>query len=157
MNYTIYCDLDGVLADFAKGYEELTGIDTRTRFVKDNEKFWAPVNDAGAMFWATLDWMSDGQQLWRYIKKYKPYILSAPSLNISSSIGKKAWIKIHIPNSIDRLLLYPRHEKQRFAAPNHILIDDLEKTIIEWREKGGIGIHHTSAINTITQLKKLGL
>ena len=26
-----------------------------------------------------------------------------------------------------------------------------------WREKGGIGIHHTSANNTIQQLKKLGL
>ena len=43
-----------------------------------------------------------------------------------------------ITNRINKLLLYPRHEKQLFAAKNHILIDDLEKTIIEWREKGGI-------------------
>jgi len=26
-----------------------------------------------------------------------------------------------------------------------------------WREKGGIGIHHTSAADTIKQLKELGL
>jgi hypothetical protein len=34
---------------------------------------------------------------------------------------------------------------------------NLEKTINEWNAKGGIGIHHTSAISTIRQLKNLGL
>ena len=101
--------------------------------------------------------MPDGKTLWSYIKKYKPHILSSPSRSQSSRVGKEAWVRINLPNSINKLLLYPRHEKQLFAAKNHILIDDLEKTIIEWREKGGIGIHHTSAIDTISQLKKLGL
>jgi hypothetical protein len=44
-----------------------------------------------------------------------------------------------------------------FAGPERILIDDMEQTIREWNNAGGIGIHHTSASNTISQLKKLGL
>jgi len=33
----------------------------------------------------------------------------------------------------------------------------MEQTINEWNAKGGTGIFHTSAANTITELKKLGL
>ena len=39
----------------------------------------------------------------------------------------------------------------------HILIDDRKSNIEEWRANGGIGILHTSATDTISQLKKLGL
>jgi hypothetical protein len=53
--------------------------------------------------------------------------------------------------------LYSRANKQLFAEPNRILIDDMQKTIDEWNAKGGIGIFHSSAANTITELKKLGL
>ena len=44
-----------------------------------------------------------------------------------------------------------------FAGPERILIDDMEQTINEWNKAGGVGILHTSATNTISQLKKLGL
>jgi hypothetical protein len=33
----------------------------------------------------------------------------------------------------------------------------MKQTIDEWNAKGGIGIFHTSAANTISELKKLGL
>jgi hypothetical protein len=92
-----------------------------------------------------------------YIKKYNPHILSSPSRSQSSRVGKDAWCRINIPGQYKDLLLYPRHEKQRFTGENRILIDDLEKTIDEWNAKGGIGIHHTSAISTIRQLKNLDL
>ncbi len=36
-------------------------------------------------------------------------------------------------------------------------IMDRDDTIASWNAKGGIGIHHTSATNTIKELKKLGL
>lgn len=153
--YTIYCDMDGVLVDFEKGYKELTG--TYSKDHSDNKTFWQPISDAGASFWANLDWMPDGQELWRYIKKYKPNILSAPSQDPSSRVGKEAWVKIHLQNSYNKLYLYSRANKQLFAGKNKILIDDLAKTIDEWNAKGGIGILHTSAANTISQLKKLGL
>ena len=37
-----------------------------------------------------------------------------------------------------------------------VLIDDHLGNIKEFRSKGGIGIHHTSASDTINQLKDLG-
>ena len=156
MSYIIYCDLDGVLVDFAKGYFDLTGIDITT-YKNGNADFWTPVDKEGPKWWANLYWMSDGKLLWEYIKKRKPYILSSPSRSNSSRIGKDAWVRVNLKPDYKSLLLYPRHEKQNFSGENHILIDDMENTIAEWNSKGGIGIHHTSAANTIKQLKELGL
>ena len=53
-----------------------------------------------------------------------------------------------------------RSEKQMYAvsdnlAPN-ILIDDNETNIEEWNKKGGAGIIHTSADESILALQKLG-
>jgi 5'(3')-deoxyribonucleotidase len=149
--------MDGVIVDFVKGYKELTGVDT-TNYVNSTPEFWKSVDQAGPSWWANLDWKSDGTTLWRYIKRYKPNILSSPSRSASSREGKKAWVQSHIPKSQYReLLLYPRHEKQLFSGEYHILIDDLKKTIDEWNATGGIGILHTSAADTIKQLKDLGL
>jgi len=147
--------MDGVLVDFEKGYRELTG--TYSKNHPDNKSFWQPISDAGASFWANLDWMPDGEELWRYIKKYKPNILSAPSQDPSSRVGKEAWVKMHLKNNYNKLYLYSRANKKLFAGENRILIDDMQQTINEWNAAGGIGIHHTSAANTIKELKKLGL
>lgn len=154
--YTIYCDMDGVLVDFEKGYFDLTGVHTK-QYVKGDKAFWQPISEEGAGFWAGLPWMPDGQELWRYIKKYKPNILSAPSQDPSSVVGKEAWLKMHLQNSYKKAYFYNRANKQLFAGENRILIDDLKQTIDEWNAKGGIGIFHTSAADTIKQLKKLGL
>ena len=43
----------------------------------------------------------------------------------------------------------------RDGRPN-LLIDDHIENIKNFRAKGGIGIHHTSARNTIKELRKLG-
>ncbi len=56
-----------------------------------------------------------------------------------------------------KLILHSAEQKQEFANPNAILIDDRPSNIEQWRAKGGIGILHTSADETIEQLKKLGL
>ncbi len=38
--YLIFCDMDGVLVDFDKGYEELTGKSTKHHDVQDKNDFW---------------------------------------------------------------------------------------------------------------------
>ena len=154
--YTIYCDMDGVLVDFEKGYKELTNT-TPSKTFDGKADFWEPISKAGAQWWANLPWMPDGQELWRYIKKYKPNILSAPSQDPSSKIGKEAWLKMNLQNSFKKAYFYNRANKKLFAGPNRILIDDMKQTIDEWNAAGGIGIFHTSAADTISQLKKLGL
>ena len=152
--YKIYCDMDGVLADFESGYEELTGIDLRGEF-KKGEDFWDPISKAGVGFWAGLKWMPDGQQLWDYIKPHKPKLLSAPSREQSSRIGKHVWVKHKIPGT--KLILRYASQKQELATPESILIDDRQVNIDQWEAAGGIGILHTNTANTIQQLQKLGL
>ena len=154
MDYKIYCDMDGVLADFESGYEKLTGIDLRGEFQKGDD-FWDPISKAGVGFWAGLKWMPDGQKLWDYIKPYKPDLLSAPSREESSRIGKAVWVKHKLPGT--KLILRYAKQKQELANPESILIDDRQVNIDQWEAAGGIGILHTSTDNTISQLKELGL
>lgn len=151
--YKIYCDVDGVLVDFDKGYYDLTG--TKASLETPPDQFWEPISKAGSDFWANLEWMSEGKQLWDYIKKYKPKLLSAPSRENSSRIGKREWVKNNIPEA--KLILAAAELKQHYASPKSILIDDREKNINEWVEAGGIGILHTSTSDTIKQLKELGI
>ena len=151
--YKIYCDMDGVLVDFERGYKELTGEDAS--YKTDPAKFWEPITKAGAAFWIKLKWMPDGKQLWSYIEQYNPELLSAPSREESSKIGKRIWVKRNMPGT--KLILRTAERKQEFATPNAILIDDRADNVQRWNEAGGVGIHHTSAENTIKQLKDLGL
>lgn len=153
--YTIYCDLDGVLVDFNQGYKNLTGITPEQANQLGKEKFWEPIAKSGAKFWITLKWMKDGKQLWDYIKKYDPKLLSAPSREESSRIGKRVWVKRELPGV--KLILRNADQKQQFATPTSILIDDRKENIEQWENKGGIGIFHTDTQSTINKLKKLGL
>jgi len=154
MDYKIYCDMDGVLADFERGYEELTGIDLRGEFQKGDD-FWDPISEKGVGFWAGLKWMPDGQKLWSYLKPFKPDLLSAPSREDSSRIGKHVWVKHKLPGT--KLILRYAKQKQELATPESILIDDRQVNIDQWIAAGGVGILHTSAEDTIQQLQNLGL
>ena len=155
MDYKIYSDMDGVLVDFEKGYEKLTGIDLKGEYRPDGENFWKPIEQAGVGYWAGLEWMSDGKQLWSYLKPFNPVLLSAPSRSQSSRIGKHVWVKHKIPGT--KLILRYASQKQELATPESILIDDRQANIDQWEAAGGIGILHTSTANTIQQLQKLGL
>lgn len=152
--YKIYCDMDGVLVDFIKGYFELTGKDISGEFHTD-KTFWDPINTGGVDFWVDLEWTPDGKQLWDYIKKYDPELLSSPSRANDSRVGKRLWVKRELPDS--HLILRSASKKQEFANPNTILIDDRPSNIEQWKDAGGITILHTSAKDTIKQLKQLNL
>jgi 5'(3')-deoxyribonucleotidase len=160
--YTIFCDMDGVLVDFDKGYEELTNKSTRHTDSQDKNEFWKlfnnSLNEKGIteyQYWANLDWQPGGQELWNYIKPYNPYILTAPTYNPESKEGKRDWVKRL--DGIKNIYFKPAKFKSDFSGKNRILIDDRIDTITNWNTQGGIGILHTSADNTIKQLKQLGL
>ena len=153
--YQIYCDMDGVLADFDKGYKELTGVDLGGKHAKGDAKFWKPISDAGSNFWLNLDWMSGGKTLWNYIKQYNPTLLSAPSRENESRLGKRLWVKNNIPGT--KLILASASKKQNYSGTNKILIDDRPDNIEQWRSKGGIGILHTNTADTLKQLQAYGL
>ena len=173
--YVIFCDMDGVLVDFDKGYKDLTGLSTKQADAQGKSEFWKlfgkslkEKNISDKSYWASLDWMPDGKQLWSYISPYNPYVLTAPSVNFDipfeerykiennqSMQGKTEWVQ-RLPN-LRKLYFRSAQRKADFAGPNKILIDDRKDTIDSWNANGGIGILHTSAANTIKQLQDLGL
>lgn len=154
MDYKIFCDMDGVLVDFEKGYLDLTGINLKGEHF-DGPRFWEPVNKKGYDFWINLDWMGDGKLLWNSIKDYNPSILSAPSSKPESRVAKHDWVDRELGKNVEVILRSARNKKE-FAAPNHILIDDREDNIRDWNESGGIGILHKSTDDTLNKLNKLG-
>lgn len=158
MKYTIYSDMDGVLTDFDKRFREFSnGVSPKAYESKyGKEAFWELIDDTvGVPFWAGMDWMKDGKIYWNYIQKYSPIILSAPSRREESRYGKRIWKKRNMPET--KMILAYAKDKKKYATENSILIDDRPSNILEWKEAGGIGILHTSAINTIGELKRLGL
>ena len=157
--YLIFCDMDGVLVDFDRGYKELTGKSTNHSDVQDKNDFWRlldkSLEEKGLTeydYWVNLPWMPDGKELWNYIKPYSPYILTAPSLDPESRVAKREWVEKELPEA-KNIYFRKAQSKPDFSGKNKILIDDRADTIEGWRSKGGIGIHHTSTANTIDQLK----
>lgn len=155
--YNVYCDLDGVLTDFNGDYQKLTGIDItkESHTHKNNRTFFEPIDKAGKGFWSNMSWTKDGKELWSYIEKYKPNLLSAPTRDNSSRVGKMEWVQKELPGV--RLILRSASGKKEFANENSILIDDRPSNIEDWLENGGIAIFHSSTDNTIKELKKLNL
>jgi hypothetical protein len=171
--YTIYCDMDGVLCDFDKGYEDITGKSTDEANAEGKSYFWKlfreSVGNNEKDFWANLPWQPGGQELWNYIKQYNPNILSSPAIDFSlpqdqqlnpdynqAIQGKKEWIAKNL-SGVNEEIFVPAVKKSTFATSKHILIDDMRKNIDAWKAAGGKAILHTSTANTIQQLQKLGL
>jgi hypothetical protein len=158
MEYKIYSDMDGVLTDFDKSFEKYSkGIPPREYEKKfGKEGFWELIDGQGKVgFWVGMPWMEDGKDYWNYIKDYDVELLSSPSRSETSRLGKRLWVRNNLPGI--KLHLAQAYNKKNYAEPNHILIDDRKSNIEQWREAGGIGILHTSASDTIKQLKALGL
>ena len=159
----IYCDMDGVLCDFIVQAKKATGV----IFTQDKAKEHWEVIKKFPKFWSDMPWMRDGKQLWGYIKKHNPHILSASVKNNADpncKPRKLRWISGNLKlNNSARINLVNRVQKQDYTMIGHsgkreqaVLIDDYPKNIKEWTAKGGIGILHTSASSTIRQLKRIG-
>ena len=171
---TIYCDMDGVLCDFKKAISDLFNLKSKNPsepgpmqmagFSDPNEWFnepntrskWQPIQDY-KMFWPSMDWTSDGKQLWRFIQKFKPHILSAYSPYDKNCIrGKNLWIERNLKISDKSKIHLVRRAEKKAYSNGSILIDDFGRNVKEWKSGGGIPIEHKTANQTISELKKLG-
>jgi len=157
--YKIYCDMDGVLTDFESRFEHFTG-----KSPKDYEReygieqFWHLIDSKiGVRFWVGMNWMPQGNELWNFISPYRPSLLTSPSRDNTSRLGKNLWVKNNL-NPKPKVIFAYSKDKQRYADENSILIDDKKSNINEWNAKGGIAIRckdgDTSSV--INELKALG-
>ena len=162
----IYCDMDGVLADFKTAAVKTTGMSiNKWMNIPSSKKKWEAIRNESS-FWYTLPWMPGGKQLWRFIEKYKPHILSAyveESTDPNCVPGKTKWLQTYAGISNKRRINLVRRSEKGLYAKMHarngdkvILIDDYPKNVEDFTRYGGIGIYHTNSSSTISKLKKLG-
>jgi len=156
MDYKIYLDMDGVLVDFDQQFKDLTGMMPREFEAKHGSTgFWEAIDKAGVGFWRGMSWMPGGEALYNRASQFDHELLSSPSRSELSKIGKRLWRRDKTPST--KLTLSRSYLKKNYAAPNHILIDDREDNIQQWRDAGGIGILYKSAEQVNAELDKLGL
>lgn len=152
----IYLDMDGVLTDFDKRYEELFGerpVDPE----KNRKHFW----DNWKKFvdgknFETLEVHPGAYALMQTVKSLKvPYeILSSSGGGYSHDEvieQKKKWLEKHGINVPANFVPGGKH-KAAYAKPSHILVDDMEKNITAYRNAGGPAIHHTDVSKTVREL-----
>lgn len=155
VGYTIYCDLDGVLADFSKGVYDLTHY---TPDEQSANKMWQRIN-AKESFFEHLEWMPNGEQFWKdiiEISEQVPTILTGLPCNGQSKAikGKKKWCCEHLGDDVP-VITCMTSNKYEYSGKNKILIDDRLKTKDSWIKNGGKFIHHQNNANTLYQLREL--
>lgn len=167
-DYRLFLDMDGVLCDFSKGYRKLSNNKTLVETINTDgervarEKYLT----AREEFWENLDWICGGKELWDASKnlfKHVSILSSAGSTDIERGktidAGKRKWLKKNIPemNQSNVFIVLGKHNKQKYASKNGILVDDVQITIDQWNNSGGFGICHNSDYykKTIEDLKDI--
>ena len=161
--YIIWLDIDSTIGDFDAMFAiVLTNLNIPVMISDDfiekygENKFWDIINNIGESFWSDMPPMRDYKILTDFVfdNFLDIRILSACTQDERSVIGKREWLKKYLPqlSNEDIFIVKGSKLKQNYATSNGILIDDNEKNISQWKAKGGIGILHTSALNSIKQL-----
>lgn len=152
-DYILYLDMDGVLVDLSSGYRKRTNKSISPGGMMLGDQIPELKNlDASAKFWATLDWMPGGKQLYRAARKLFKNVRILSSAGTYGDIergkkvelGKRAWVKINIPDmdQKDVFIVPSKYQKPNYADKKSILVDDMALTIRLWNQAGGYGIIH---------------
>ena len=155
----IFIDMDGVLADFNTGVETLTG-DPFPNNEKGRNDYDARKEElTNKRLFRHLPPMEDMWDLLGYVRHTKlPWeILTAAGLVNRELVvfDKNEWIREHVSPTVVVTCTITGSQKGMFAYEGSVLIDDRPKNIESWEANGGTGILHTSASETIKELKKL--
>ena len=172
--YQIYCDMDGVLTDFEKRFVTLLQQEgpkyyskatiaqvTRPKHfdkLEGTEEFWKFIDQhIGLEFWSEMEWMPNGRELWNFIQPYGPKLLTSPSRDNTSRLGKRLWVKENLVPAPEVLFRFG-DAKSDFANENSILIDDKPSNLVAFASKGGIAIEckDGDVSSVINELRKLG-
>jgi len=172
--YQIYCDMDGVLTDFEKRFVTLLQQEgpkyyskatiaqvTRPKHfdkLEGTEEFWKFIDQyIGLEFWSEMEWMPNGRELWNFIQPYGPKLLTSPSEDNTSRLGKRLWVKENLVPAPEVLFRFG-DAKSDFANENAILIDDKPSNLAAFSAKGGIAIEVKDGEiqSVISKLKQLG-
>lgn len=157
----IFFDMDGVLADFDKGVQELCGIpapDVNNPDKAARKIMWQKIKEV-PNFYGKLEPMEEGIRLFNEL--YDIYgnkceiltgIPKADKGIITAEDDKRAWCKRHLPEGVKVNVVYKEDKKNFCTGKDCILIDDLKANIDDWEKAGGTGVFYTGYKDAIKQL-----
>ncbi|KAL6062134.1 DNA repair exonuclease SbcCD D subunit [Balamuthia mandrillaris] len=172
----IYCDLDGVLADFEGGLLKLTPS------IPDNvAEIWSLIR-RNKNFWKRLEPMDGAERLWSFLLSLQHRQEGEDAVKIKILTGvpdgkmgelaatqKRSWCQKHLPrllasssnagqqNEEVEVITCQSSKKFEWSGITHVLIDDREELRQDWETMGGSFILHTDAESTIAQLQNVVL
>ena len=161
----IYLDMDGVVANFDKRFEDLSGMLPQAYVDKHGKNaFWDLIDEKHKVsFWRGIEVMPGANELVSFVSQYPYQMLTAPSVKKQSVIGKGLWVKDKVGTLYPSKpkVFYRKAKEKHMVKPeltkNDILVDDRPDTIARWAGAGGTAILYQSANQVINDLKKLGL
>jgi hypothetical protein len=156
---TLFLDLDGVLADFDRGFLACVGIAPDAYEARlGASAFWGRVG-AEPRFFARLPMTADAAALWSRVEPLTPWILTGAPHSIPTARDEKvAWVAEHLgAAAAARTIVTTASRKSVYCDPGDVLVDDREKYRTAWEECGGRWVTHRSAARTIAELERLGV
>ena len=162
----IYVDMDGVLSNFEKRYEELYHKQPEIDFPSKNKKKKEYYNNweefvAGNNF-LTLDPMPDFMIGFKFLQSISrrgipvKILSSAANEKYQRQLTKEKtqWLMHHNIN-YEPIIVPGKRFKRMYAKPGYVLVDDTLANVQDWHLAGGIGVQHKSWHDTINRLKPL--
>ena len=155
----IYVDMDGVLADFDLHYETTFNVKLPRRAFREppytaDEVDWKAIRKT-ANFFRDIPPMADFKELWSFVEVYNPIILTGvPASVTEAATNKREWVDKNLGRDVSMVACLSK-EKATWCRPGDILIDDWEKYRDLWVGAGGRWITHTSAAESVRQLKEM--
>lgn len=137
----LYVDMDGVLADFDRAYEDRFGVHPSQH---DDDLMWGNI-DGFDDFFVTMPPCDGALQFMADVAHLNPIILTAaPKTNfVEAARRKRAWIRKHIGDSITVIPAYGGSNKPMYMhSPGDVLIDDFKRNTEAWSAAGGEPILH---------------
>ena len=158
----IYFDMDGVLADFERGINEICRMDMPVQgksTEEEDDRMWQAVKET-EHFYDRLEPMKGAIDMYRELSaKYDCEILSAipkPHRGIETAgEDKKSWVRRVLSPSMKVNIVFSQDKKDYAKGKNTILIDDLDKNIKEWEALGGTGIRVESVEQVLQRIEEL--
>jgi hypothetical protein len=155
----IYVDYDGVLFDWNVGAHKVMPSIPLVGVTDDFS--WEELHKLAPNLYRELPLMWDARVLWDYIRKHNPEGLTAIPRrwhwpDCCAQKREAAWEHFG-PNMKTNFGPFAVDKQFHCLTPSDVLIDDSDRNIIQWRARGGIGIHHLDAYSTIKALKSYNL
>ncbi len=134
----IFCDLDGVLADFDAHADALFGAERRQWAPS---RFWKAVAEHGAFF-VTMPWLPEGRILWRALAGRATILTALPRTDQANVERQKlAWCLRELGPFVAVICVPPERDKADWCSAGAMLIDDRERNCARWRAAGGVALH----------------